>query len=77
MRHPFKHLLLAVLLSGLLLAAPVLAQETAAETTEEAAPAVPGISTLVFLLGAGAIIIVGGALIARDNFQSDNNDSAR
>jgi hypothetical protein len=69
-----KHLLLTCLLLGLLLAVPLaLAQEEAAA---EAPTAAPGISTLIFLLGAGAVIIVGGARMARDSYRSDDKDGS-
>jgi|GEM_PF-4890742 len=56
----------------LLTALPAFAQEAtpeaapaAAETTE-APPA--GLSTLILLLGAGAVLLVGGVMVARDRF---------
>jgi hypothetical protein len=56
----------------LLNALPAFAQEAtpeaapaAAETTE-APPA--GLSTLILLLGAGAVLLVGGVMVARDRF---------
>lgn len=69
-----KHLALTLLAISLFLAVPLtFAQEEA--TAETAAPA-PGISTLIFLLGAGAIVIVGGTMLARDTFQSDSDEQS-
>ncbi len=69
-----KHLALTLLAISLLLAVPLtFAQEEAAAETEAAAP---GISTLVFLLGAGAIVIVGSTMLARDTFQSDSDEQS-
>ena len=68
-----RHLLLAVLVGGLVLAPMALSAQDEAPLAEQDMSAAPGISTLVFLLGAGAIIIVGGAMIARDNFESDGD----
>jgi hypothetical protein len=69
-----KRLLMLLILGTVLLAMPVMttAQEAAAaaETTAPAEPA--GLSTLVFLLGVGAIIVVGGRSLGRDNFKQDN-----
>jgi hypothetical protein len=74
MRDMPKHLLATLLLGALLLSVTGLtaAQEAAAETSASA----PGISTLIFLLGAGAILVVGGAMIARDSFRADGDDKA-
>ncbi|MAS32610.1 MAG: hypothetical protein CL610_01300 [Anaerolineaceae bacterium] len=71
-----KHLLMAGLLASLLLAAPIglMAQEEEPAAAEMQSAA-PGISTLIFLLGAGAIIVVGGAMMARDNFQSETDET--
>jgi hypothetical protein len=72
MQFSLKYVLLALLLGSLLLAVPMAfgQEEAPAAETEAAAP---GISTLVFLIGAGAIIIVGGASLARDSYRSDND----
>jgi hypothetical protein len=67
-----KRILLILFALSLLLTTPALlaAEEAAAET-----PSSPvGISTLIFLLGLGAVIIVGGAMLARDSFKSENED---
>ncbi len=61
------HLLLALALCGLLTAAPLAAQEAEASAAAEATP--PGISTLVLLMGLGAVVVVGGIWLARDNFK--------
>jgi hypothetical protein len=42
----------------------------------EANPVAPGIAPLVFLLGAGAIIVVGGASFLRDNYKSDKDEGS-
>jgi len=72
MRLSLKSLLLVLLVGSLLLAVPLtVAQEEA--SAAEANPAAPGIATLVFLLGAGAIIVVGGVSMARDNYRPDED----
>lgn len=66
------HLLLALALCGLLAAAPLAAQET--ETAAAPAETAPtGISTLVLLMGLGAVTVVGGAWLARDNFRPSDD----
>jgi hypothetical protein len=72
MTMTIKRLLLALVLSSMLLALPLAlsAQDEEAVIEESAGP--EGLSTLFFLLGAGAIIIVGGVALARDNFKADN-----
>lgn len=56
----------------LLTALPAFAQEATPEAapataeTTEAPPA--GLSTLILLLGAGAVLLVGGVMVARDRF---------
>ena len=71
-----KRLLMLVMLGTVLLALPVvtLAQEepVAAETTTPSEP--PGLSTLVFLLGVGAIVVVAGKSLGRDNFKQDHEN---
>lgn len=55
----------------LLVALPVFAQEAAPEAAPaaEAAETAPaGVSTLVLLMGAGAVLLVGGVMVARDRF---------
>ena len=80
MQKRLQTLLLALVLCGLLLALPVtLAQDeepiepAPVETEEEASPVAPGTATLFFLVGMGAVMLVGGAMWARDNFQPDEN----
>jgi hypothetical protein len=51
----------------------ITAQETE-PPAEETAATPDGVSTLMFLLGAGAIVVVGGAMLARDNFRSEQNE---
>ncbi|MBZ0296842.1 MAG: hypothetical protein K8L99_30050 [Anaerolineae bacterium] len=41
------------------------------ETTEATPQNLPGLDTLMFLLGAGAIVVVGGAVLARDSFREE------
>jgi hypothetical protein len=58
----------------LLTASLAFAQETAPASGESAASdSAPGITTLVVLLGVGAIIVVGGAMLARDNFREESD----
>ncbi|MGQ9887629.1 MAG: hypothetical protein ACUVSX_03975 [Aggregatilineales bacterium] len=55
-------------------ALPVLAQTApASAAAEQAAPV--GIATLVFLLGAGAVLLVGGIMLARDSFRGDSDEN--
>lgn len=70
-----KRLLLALLLGSFLLAMPLTMTAQDAEPAAEETSTVPGgVSTLMFLLGVGAIIIVGGAMLARDNFKSESSE---
>ncbi len=72
MRLSLKHLLIALLIGSLLLAVPLtVAQEEA--PAAETNPAAPGIATLVFLLGAGAIIVVGGVTLARGSYHPEDD----
>jgi hypothetical protein len=73
MRISLKHLLITLLLGSLLLAIPMAFAQEEAPAAETSAAA-PGIATLVFLLGAGAIIVVGGASLARDRYNADKNE---
>ncbi len=83
MPQRLKKLLLITLLCGLLLLPLTVyaAQEettpeapVAAETTDEEVPEGPiGLSSLVFLLGAMAIVTVGGLSIARNNFNEETS----
>jgi hypothetical protein len=69
---PMKRLLLLTLSVGLL-ALPLLVM---AQEEEAAAPAEPvGLTTLVFLLGLGAVVVVGGRAMLRDTFNSDKGSS--
>jgi len=55
-------------------ALPALAQAAPAPAAvEQAAPV--GIATLVFLLGAGAVLLVGGIMLARDSFRGDSDEN--
>jgi hypothetical protein len=76
MRKSLKHLTYALLIFVLLLAVPLTFAQEAAPTAAETPAAAPGISTLVFLLGAGAIIVVGGASLARDRYNADKNEGS-
>lgn len=68
----FKTLLIIVLL----LALPLTAALAATEETAQEAPQSPfGLTAFVLLLGIGAVVVVGGAMLARDNFR-DDGDSA-
>lgn len=53
-------------------ALPALAQAAPA-AAEQATPV--GIATLVFLLGAGAVLLVGGVMLARDSFRGDSDEN--
>lgn len=68
--------LMVALVCGLLLALPALALAQAEPAAAEQPPAPVGIATLVFLLGAGAVMLVGGAMIARDNFRGDSDENS-
>lgn len=76
MEKTFRKFLLALVLCSFLIAVPLTLAEEApgaeTQTTEEVASP-PGAATFVFLLGAGAILIVGGAMLARDNFRGDSS----
>jgi|GEM_PF-3662835 len=47
-----------------------------AASTETAPETPQGIGTLFLLLGIGAVLLVGGAMIARDSFKSDPDADA-
>lgn len=88
--HPSMRKLIMIVLLLALLALPVggaWAQEETPETeavptevvTEEttAAPQnLPGLDTLMFLLGAAAIVVAGGAILARDNFREEGETAS-
>lgn len=67
--------LAALALCGLLLALPALTLAQA-EPAAEQQPVPVGIATLVFLLGAGAVLLVGSVMIARDTFTGDTDESS-
>jgi hypothetical protein len=67
--------LAALALCGLLLALPALALAQAEPATAEEQPAPVGVATLVLLLGMGAVVMVGGAMIARDSFTGDADEN--
>ena len=70
-----KRLLIPIYLITMFISVPVmLATEEAEAAAVDAATVPGGVSTLMFLLGIGAIVLVGGAMLARDSFQSDNKD---
>lgn len=80
MQKRLQTLVLALVLCGLLLVLPVAlaADDEPVETTAVAAeadtaPVAPGTGTLIFLVGLGAVTLVGGAMWARDNFTPDEN----
>jgi len=75
MQKRFKKFLLALVLCSLFVVVPLTMAEEApeAETTTEETAAPPGAATFMFLLGAGAILIVGGAMLGRDNFRGDSS----
>lgn len=66
--------LIVALVCGLLLALPALALAQAEAAEQPPAPV--GIATLVFLLGTGAVMLVGGVMIARDNFRGDADENS-
>lgn len=82
MRTHFK-IWLVVLVCGLLLLFPITTQgqEQGGDPTAAAAPAAEeeetpaGIGLAMLLLGLGGVVIVGGAMINRDNFQGDKDDN--
>jgi hypothetical protein len=80
MNIPFKKLMLLVVLCLLLTALPIYAQEATPEATpggetvktEETAPVAQGLSTLMLLVGLGAVALVTGVPVLRDNFSGNN-----
>lgn len=69
--------MLALVLCSFLTLIPLALAEEApaaeAQTTTEETAAPPGAATFMFLLGAGAILIVGLAMLGRDNFRGDSS----
>lgn len=78
MRTALKRLWLVTLMSGLLLAAPLAltAQETPTEEADISTTDPAGMNTLVFLLGVGGIIFVGGRWLIHDSFQANNESES-
>lgn len=74
MQKTIKKFLLALVLCSLLIAIPLTMAEDATEpqTTAEV-DNTPKPAPLIFLLGAGAIIIVGVVMTARSNFRGDSS----
>jgi hypothetical protein len=74
MQKTLRKLLLALVLCSFLIVIPLVMAEEAsvaeAQTTTEVDNS-PKPAPLIFLLGAGAIIIVGAVMIARNNFRGD------
>lgn len=74
MQKPLKKLLLTLVLCSLFLVVPLaMAEDAAGTATTEVATAPPGAATFMFLLGVGAILIVGLAMIGRDSFRGDSS----
>lgn len=76
MQQTFRKLIIALALWSLLIAVPLAMAEEAAGAESQAAQAAtapPGAATLMLLLGAGAILIVGLTIMARDNFRGDSS----
>jgi hypothetical protein len=73
----WKTLFLLLVIGGVLLAVtPALAQTEAAAESSTTNEAPSGLGTLMLVLGTGAVIIVGGAMWARERFTgfSDGDD---
>jgi hypothetical protein len=71
-RPDVKKMLVVILLAAMLLAPmATYAQEDAATETPaaEQTSAPSGLGTLMLLVGVGALAIVGGAMLARDNIK--------
>jgi hypothetical protein len=70
-------LLLCVLLAALPLALlaqdNVIPADSAVDPVSDDGP--QGVGILMLLLGLGGVTVVGGSMIARDRFTSDNGDS--
>lgn len=75
MRTSLKPFFTTLLLGSLLLVVPLALAQDAAPAADSNA-AIPGIATLVFLLGAFAIIVVGGATLLRDTYRSDDDQNS-
>lgn len=76
MRKRGIYWMMGALLCALLLLAPVASADEAptggapaAEAT--GAPVVPGLSAFIFFIGAGAVLVVGGVMLARENFKEE------
>lgn len=74
-KHMVKALLVVALLSfSLMLSTGALMAAEDAEADTVAAEAVPenpiGLGVLMFLLGAGGVVTVGGVMMARDSFSA-------
>ena len=65
-----KHLLPALMLASMLLIVP--GTLAAQETTAEAVTGPSGLMVLIFLLGVGGVVLVGGRWLIRDSFQPDD-----
>lgn len=74
MRKIAKVLLVGLVCALLLMPAVMTAQEeatTETATSQEASANPIGVTSLIFLMGAGAIVVVGGAMLARDSYRED------
>lgn len=74
-KHMVKALLVVLLLSfSLTFSSGILLAADDANTEAETAEALPenpiGLSVLMFLLGTGGVITVGGVMMARDSFNA-------
>ncbi len=84
MRNMMKRLLLIGLLCALLLPTMtfISAQEEGTPAVVTDAPAqaetvqAPGLASLVFLMGLGAVSIVGVVMLARHNFRDESGESS-
>lgn len=71
-----KKALILVLLCAMLLtvASATFAQEAPnAETPTSSTEAPAGLGTLVLLMGLGAVVLVGGVMVARENFKAGDD----
>lgn len=78
MHNRLRRSIIALALCLFLLMLPlggIMAQEGGAEGAAAETASVPGVGTFVFFIGAGAILLVGVAMIARDRFKEESDGS--
>jgi hypothetical protein len=71
-RWVFGALLCALLLLGPVAGVGAVEEPPAPLEEEAAEPVVPGASAFIFFIGAGAVLVVGAAMVARDNFKDES-----